>query len=135
MVGKAQKSYGVKCESNSVLGLEKVDRWNPIRTSAIQSRSCPIRFLGFSNHEKGAPEARNLEVINGLQHVFEKWVERCKKCIACQGWYFEKETVTAPSDSEQEGESTNFANDPRIKIDMSGLPGCLPQTCHQSSKS
>jgi hypothetical protein len=19
---------------------------------------------------------------NGLQHVFEKWVERCKKCIA-----------------------------------------------------
>jgi len=42
-------------------------------------------------------------VINGLQHVFEKWVERCKKCIACQGRYFEKETVTAPplsSDSE-----------------------------------
>jgi hypothetical protein len=40
---------------------------------------------------------------NGLQHIFEKWVERCKKCIACQGRYFEKETVTAPpqsSDSE-----------------------------------
>jgi hypothetical protein len=40
---------------------------------------------------------------NGLQHVFEKWVERCKKCIVCQGRYFEKETVTAPpqsSDSE-----------------------------------
>jgi hypothetical protein len=36
-------------------------------------------------------------------HVFEKWVDRCKKCIACQGRYFEKETVTAPpqsSDSE-----------------------------------
>jgi hypothetical protein len=52
---------------------------------------------------KGSSEARNLEVINGLQHVFEKWVERCKKCIACQRWYFEKETVTAPpqnSDSE-----------------------------------
>jgi hypothetical protein len=35
--------------------------------------------------------------------VFEKWVERYKKCIACQGRYFEKETVTAPpqsSDSE-----------------------------------
>jgi hypothetical protein len=33
---------------------------------------------------------------NSLQHVFEK-------CIACQGRYFEKETVTAPpqsSDSE-----------------------------------
>jgi hypothetical protein len=40
---------------------------------------------------------------NGLQHVFEKWVESCKKCIACQERYFEKETVTAPpqsSDSE-----------------------------------
>jgi hypothetical protein len=40
---------------------------------------------------------------NCLQHVFEKWVERCKKCVACQGRYFEKETVTAPprsSDSE-----------------------------------
>jgi hypothetical protein len=33
----------------------KVDRWNPIRTSAIQSRSFPMRFLGFSNHEEGAP--------------------------------------------------------------------------------
>jgi hypothetical protein len=38
-----------------VFGLEKVDRWNPIRTSVIQSRSGPMRFLGFSNHEKGAP--------------------------------------------------------------------------------
>jgi hypothetical protein len=36
---------------------------------------------------------------NGLQHIFEKWVERCKKCIACQGRYFEKETVTAPPQS------------------------------------
>jgi hypothetical protein len=62
-----------------------------------------MRFLGFFNHEKESSEARNSEVINGLQDVFEKWVERCKKCIACQGRYFEKETVTAPlqiSDSE-----------------------------------
>jgi hypothetical protein len=36
---------------------------------------------------------------NGLRHVFEKWVERCKKCIVCQGSYFEKETVTAPLQS------------------------------------
>jgi hypothetical protein len=54
MVGKAQKSHGTRSELNSGFGLEKVDRWNPIRTSAIQSRSCPMRFLGFSNHEKGA---------------------------------------------------------------------------------
>jgi hypothetical protein len=25
-------------------------------------------------------------------YVFEKLVERCKKCVACQGKYFEKET-------------------------------------------
>jgi hypothetical protein len=28
-------------------------------------------------------------------YVFEKWVERCNKGIACQGRYFGKETVTA----------------------------------------
>jgi hypothetical protein len=37
MVGKAQKSHGARSELNSVFGLEKMDRWNPIRTSAIQS--------------------------------------------------------------------------------------------------
>jgi hypothetical protein len=45
---------------------------------------------------KRESEARNFEVINGLQHIFEKGVERCKKCIAYQGKYFEKETVTSP---------------------------------------
>jgi hypothetical protein len=40
---------------------------------------------------------------NGLQQVFEKWVERCKKCIACQGRYLEKETVIAsPHSSDSE---------------------------------
>jgi hypothetical protein len=58
---------------------------------------------GLFQPRKGSFEARNFEVSNGLQHVVEKWVERCKKRIACQGRYFEKETVTAPpqsSDSE-----------------------------------
>jgi hypothetical protein len=54
MVGKAQKSHGARSELNSVFGLEKVDRWNSIRISTIQSRSRPMRFLGFSNHGKGA---------------------------------------------------------------------------------
>jgi hypothetical protein len=40
---------------------------------------------------------------DGLQHIIEKWVERCKKCISCQGRYFEKETVTAsPQNSDWE---------------------------------
>jgi hypothetical protein len=55
MVGKAQKSHRARSELNSVFGLEKVDRWNSIRTSAIQSRSHPMRFLGFTNHENVAP--------------------------------------------------------------------------------
>jgi hypothetical protein len=46
---------------NSVFGLEKVDRWNPIRTSAVQSRSYPMRFLDFSNHENGAPRQEILK--------------------------------------------------------------------------
>jgi hypothetical protein len=36
-----------------------------------------------------------------LPRVVEKWVERCKKCIACQGRYFEKETVNAPPQSSE----------------------------------
>jgi hypothetical protein len=55
MVGKKQKSHGTRSELNYVFALKKVDRWNPIRTSAIQSRSRPVRFLGFSNHKNGVP--------------------------------------------------------------------------------
>jgi hypothetical protein len=40
---------------NSLFGLERLDRWNPIRTSSVQSRSCPVRFMGISSHEMGAP--------------------------------------------------------------------------------
>jgi hypothetical protein len=56
-----------------------------------------MQFLGFSSHEKEA--SRLILAVNGLRHVFEKWVERCKKRIACQGRYFEKQTVTAPPQS------------------------------------
>jgi hypothetical protein len=55
MAGKAQKSHGAISKLNSVFGLEKVDRWNSIRIFAIQSRSRPMRILGFSNHENGDP--------------------------------------------------------------------------------
>jgi hypothetical protein len=47
MVGEAQKSHGARSEMNSVFVLERVDRWNPIRTSAIQSRSRPCDFWAF----------------------------------------------------------------------------------------
>jgi hypothetical protein len=47
---KCQTTYGW-----SGNGWARRDRWNPIRTSAIQSRSRPMRYLCFLNHEKGAP--------------------------------------------------------------------------------
>jgi hypothetical protein len=60
--------------SPSVFGLEKVDQWNPIRTSAIQSRPRPMRFLGFSNHENGAP----------MQEI-SKWSTVCST-FSRSGW-------------------------------------------------
>jgi hypothetical protein len=42
----------------------------------------PHAISGLFQPWKWSSEARNLEVINGLQHVFEKWVERCKPIIA-----------------------------------------------------
>jgi hypothetical protein len=103
MVGKVQKSHGARfglyggC-SNGVPTIN----FFPSRTqNAIQIS--PHMISGLFQPWKGSSEARNSEAINGLQHVFEKREERCKKCIACQGTYFEKETVTAPpqsSDSE-----------------------------------
>jgi hypothetical protein len=49
---------GTRSELNWIefcVQLEKSGWWNPIKTSAIQFRSRPMRFLGFSSHEKGAP--------------------------------------------------------------------------------
>jgi hypothetical protein len=42
MAAKVQKSHGARSELNSVFGLEKADRWNPIRISAIQSGSASL---------------------------------------------------------------------------------------------
>jgi hypothetical protein len=59
---------------NYVFGLVKVDLWNPISTSAIQSRSRPMRFLGLSNHEKWAPRKE-----------ISKWSTVCSK-FSRSGW-------------------------------------------------
>jgi hypothetical protein len=47
-------------------------------------------WSGIFQPWKWSSEAKIFEVINGLQHVFEKWVERYKKCNACVGRYFGK---------------------------------------------
>jgi hypothetical protein len=53
---KPRNLMGARSELNSMFGLEEMDRWNPIRITVIQYRSRPMRFLGFSIHEKGAPK-------------------------------------------------------------------------------
>jgi hypothetical protein len=58
----------------------------------------PCNFWAFPTVKREL-KVRNFEVLNGLQHVFEKWVDGVKKCIACQGRYFEKETITTPPQS------------------------------------
>jgi hypothetical protein len=57
MVGKAQKSHGAISELNSMFGLEKVDRWNPVRTSAKQYRSRPHAISGLFQLWKVSSEA------------------------------------------------------------------------------
>jgi hypothetical protein len=50
----------------------------------FNSDLAPCNFWAFPTMKRSS-EARNFEVINALQHVSEKWVERCKKYIARQG--------------------------------------------------
>jgi hypothetical protein len=47
MAGKAHESHGVSSELNSVFDLEKVDQWNAITTSTIQSKPRSMRFWAF----------------------------------------------------------------------------------------
>jgi hypothetical protein len=97
MVGKAQKSYGERSELNCLAWKSALvePHWNIHHTVQI----LPHMISGLFEPQKGSSEARNFEVINSLQHVFEKWVEHCKKRIACQGRYFKKETIFTPSQS------------------------------------
>jgi hypothetical protein len=70
---EGEHNMGARSELNSVFGLEKVNRWNPIRTSAIQSGSRPMRFLGFSNHEKGAPMQEILKLSTVCSTFSRRW--------------------------------------------------------------
>jgi hypothetical protein len=52
---------------------------------------------------------------NSLFHVFELFIKRCKKCIQCEGCYFEKEKIVGPvesSDSELKKSVLKLFNQP-----------------------
>jgi hypothetical protein len=88
------------CMADVLMGFHRSTFSTP--NTEFSSDLAPCDFWDFPTMKREL-RGKNFEVINGLQHVFEKWVERCKKWFACQGRYFKKETVTAPpqsSDSE-----------------------------------
>jgi hypothetical protein len=100
--GKTQKSHGARSELNSVFGLEKVDRWKHVRTSAIQSTSRTMRFLGFSNHENGAPRQEISKRLTVCSTFSRSGWSVVRSASFAEGGA-SKETVTAPpqsSDSE-----------------------------------
>jgi hypothetical protein len=74
MVGKAQKSHEVRSGlyarcSNGILPIHFFQAEH-----RIQFRSCPMQFLGFSNHEKGA-----------LRQAISKWSTVCSMFLR-SGW-------------------------------------------------
>jgi hypothetical protein len=122
MVGKAQKSHGARPELNSVFGLEKVDWWNPIRTSTIQSRSCPMQFLGFSNHEKGA-----------LRQAILKWSMVCSMFLR-SGWSIVRSALFAKGGTFKTRPSPYLHKVPiHSKVSPQTLQTALEYSIRQSS--
>jgi hypothetical protein len=82
----------------------------PLKYPACSPDLAPCDFWAFPTMKRelrGKKTACSTILLklaaNGLQNVFEKWVERCKKCIASQGRCFEKQTVTVlPQSSNSE---------------------------------
>jgi hypothetical protein len=104
-LGKPRNRMGrdLNCMADVLMGFHRSTFSKPNPEFNSDLASCDVFVFFFFEPLKWSSEARNFEVISGLRNIFEKWVERGKKCIACQGRYFEKETVTAPlqsSDSE-----------------------------------
>jgi hypothetical protein len=75
------------CMADVLMGFHRSTFSKP--NTEFDSDLTPCDFWAFTTIKKEL-RGKNFEVINGLQHIFEKWVERCKKYIAYQGRYFEK---------------------------------------------
>jgi hypothetical protein len=68
MVGEAQKLHGARYELNSVFRLEKWIGRTPKEHPPYSLNLAPCVFRAFPTM-KSSSEARNFEVINGLQYV------------------------------------------------------------------
>jgi hypothetical protein len=100
MAGKAQKSHGARTGLYDGCSNGAPPIRFPIRFRHTVQISPPCEFWGFQTVKREL-RGSSWSLRQSLRHVFEKWVERCKKCIACQGTYFEKETVTVPRQSSE----------------------------------
>jgi hypothetical protein len=87
MVEKAQKSHGARSELNSVFGLGKWIGGTPLEHPSCSPDISPCDLWAFPVVKR---ELRGKKFRSD-----ERSAVRCKKCIACQGRYFEEETVTA----------------------------------------
>jgi hypothetical protein len=101
MIGKAQKLQvrDLGCMADVLMGFHQ-STFSKLNTQ-FDSDLAPCDFWAFPTMKREI-QGKNF-LSDQQQHIFKKWVEHCKKCIACQGKYFEKETITAPpqsSDSE-----------------------------------
>jgi hypothetical protein len=68
------------CTADVLMGLHRSTFSKP--NTEFISDLAPYDFWTFPTTKREL-RGKKFEVINDLQHVFEKQVERCKKCIAC----------------------------------------------------
>jgi hypothetical protein len=92
--------WDLDCMADVLMGFHRSNFSKP--NTEYNSDLDPYDFWAFPTMKK---ELRGKKFRSDQRSTarFDKWVECRKKCIACQGRYFEKETVTAPpksSDSE-----------------------------------
>jgi hypothetical protein len=96
MVGKVQKSHGAKSGlyggcSNGVQPIQFFQA-----EQRIQFRSCHMRFLGFSNHEKGAPKQET-----------SKWSTVCST-FSISGWSVVRSASLAKGGTSKKGPSPHL---------------------------
>jgi hypothetical protein len=115
VVGKGQKSHGARFGLYGWCSNEVPPTHFYQAKHRIQFRSLPMRFLGFSNHEKGTP----------MQEI-SKWSTVCST-FSRSGWSVVRSALLANGGTSKKrpsphlhkvptrsSESTNFANGPCI---------------------
>jgi hypothetical protein len=128
MVGKAQKSHGERSElyGGCSYGVPLIHFCQG--EHRIQFRSRPMRFLGFSNHEKGAPR-QEISKCSTVCSTFSRsgWSVVRSTSLA-KGGSSKKETVTAPPQSSNRSSKVSprtYLRNASLKHYSTCLAACL----------